>query len=213
MKKKYLLLVNTDFKLTAEQTKVLDSIKIETSKDTIKIKKIFKKDLSTSNFRKKFETIIKKFDFIYLFDIFHITIDINYLRDLYEKDFFIIKNKSFDISEYFHSIELRDREFVYFFLMHLDHSKITNLNIFLKKSIQKIGRDNKKNEYLEKNKVWKFGRPKNKKGVSQFDRDKEIIRYRLNRGKTPIEILKDLGYGSISALKHFIKSRYKKEYI
>jgi hypothetical protein len=211
-KRKTLLLINKDFKLTDEQLRVFDFL--SNYEKISNVKYISRRNLSTLEFRKKFENKIKNFDNIIVFDIFHITIDINYLVKIFNKDIIFIKNIYFDISEYFsHSLKSENEEFEYLLLSDIKYSQRDNLNIFLKKSIQKIGRDNKKNEHLAKNKVWKFGRPKNKKGVSQFDRDKEIIRYRLNCGKAPNEILKDLGYGSISALRHFIKSRYKKEYI
>ncbi|PHR71490.1 MAG: hypothetical protein COA66_09150 [Arcobacter sp.] len=211
-KRKFLLLINTDFKLTDEQIKILDFI--STHKNITAVKNIFRRNLSTNKFRKKFENKINDFDNIFIFDIFHITIDIKYLLSLENKEIIFIKNSYFDIDIYFENSHVSSiGKFKYYYLYDILMNQSSHLNIFLKKSIQKIGRDKKKNEHKLKNKVWKFGRPINKKGTSQFDRDREIIRYRLNQGKSIKEIRKILGYGSISALKHFVKSRYKKNYI
>lgn len=208
---KQLLIINTDYTLTDEQEVFLKRLK-DINSPKITVKRIFKRNLSTKQFRKKFESKIKGYSKILLFDIFHVTIDINYLRDLIilNKEFCIIHNKFFDIVDFSDKDKIEKKFGTNIYdIYDLD----TSINSFLKKSVQKIGRDNKKSNLKEKNKNFKFGRPKGTKQKTQYDRDKELIRYRLEKEMKIIDIHKELGYGSITALRYFIKSRFRKKYI
>ncbi|WP_172128188.1 hypothetical protein [Arcobacter acticola] len=80
-KRKTLLLINKDFKLTDEQLRVFDFL--SNYEKISNVKYISRRNLSTLEFRKKFENKIKNFDNIIVFDIFHITIDINYLVKIF----------------------------------------------------------------------------------------------------------------------------------
>lgn len=214
---KQILIINKQYSLSTIQLDIKRSF-------PYKVKKTYFKEFSTYySIRKKFKKLIKSHDVIILFDIFHITIDINYLLSIYDENnnnckIFIIKNKCHSIEKFFKKSPIQSKlGILYFSLEDINLETLINFNKFLKATVQKIGRENSKNKALKKCKNWKFGRPKNKKGKSKYIKFKEIIRYRLKQGKSYNEILNILieypnkeKQFSISGLKYFIKTNFKK---
>ena len=219
---KAIVIVNKDYKLSLEEEAIL---KVVNSNNFI-IKKISKKKfLTTKKFRDMFESLVYnsekntlKYSVVFLLNIFHITIDIKYIHSFISRvnslmhndrtiTFYIFKNLKYNICT-----ELNlDTEpsfnniFEVFTINELSQKSSNNINKYLKKTVQKIGRENSTKH---------LGRPVNTRKSSQYDRDKDLIRYKLDKKEmTPTEIHKELGYGSLTALRHFIKTRYRKKYL
>lgn len=206
------LIINKDYELSDFHKRFIEIIK--KLPKIYKIKFISRGNKSTQNFRKYMEAKIEKIDNVIILEIYHITIDINYLENLSSrKILLIVQNNSKPLSEYYNILPNTSYPDIKLFeISYISQEKKSLLNRLLKTKVQKIGRDKKKEKQLSKGKEYTFGRPKRKLGISQYDRDKNIIRYRLKKGMTPTQIHNELGYGSITALKNFIKTRYRKKY-
>lgn len=206
------LIINKDYELSDFHKRFIEIIK--KLPKIYKIKFISRGNKSTQNFRKYMEAKIEKIDNVIILEIYHITIDINYLENLSSrKILLIVQNNSKPLSEYYNILPNTSYPDIKLFeISYISQEKKSLLNRLLKTKVQKIGRDKKKEKQLSKGKEYTFGRPKRKLGISQYDRDKNIIRYRLKKGMTSTQIHNELGYGSITALKNFIKTRYRKKY-
>ena len=224
------LIINRNYELSEEQLTIKEKIE---SSDKTDIKYI-EKQKSTKIFRNTFEQKTKRYDVIYLFEIYHLTIDINYIENLlklldennklktnsYSK--FIIICNSKDIAKLFYDANQNDNALLKQYMLNssylenLSKERKDIINQFLKKSVQKIGREKSKEKAISKDKNWKFGRPKGK-CESQYDgkKLKERIRYHLETGKTPKQIYENVlqQKGSLNALRHFIKTRFRKNYL
>ena len=209
---KSFLVINEKYKLSEEEKSIIDTFRGSNDDFKVNIKYISSEGLTTPQLRDKFESIFndKEEDdeiVIFLLNIFHITIDIRYLLKL-SSTIYVLKNTIYDISAYFYNKIPYSNILIEYYIIDSDciESKINDLNKFLKKTVQAIGRKNR-------NKKKHFGRPLGYKGKSQYDRDKDMIRYRLNKKISPTKIHRELGYGSITALKYYIKTRFRKKYL
>ena len=217
-KGKILLFINKGYTLTKQQENILSQLK---NNRMIKVRYCNRKELTTIQYRKRFKKIASKYNQVLLFDIFHLTVQVEYLLNQHTKTIFIIHNEVFDISRYFQNSYLsKDNLFYYYHINSMNIQDSNELNRFLKKSIQKIGRDKLKENTIKKGKTWQFGRPKDKKRSSKYnkgkrksiyDKNKDRIRYMLKRGKTHAEVVKEIKVkeGSISGLKYYIQTRFR----